>query len=84
MPVLDNSSTSCSTRVSYGLSLRYEVTKIMLRDLFPTPGPSTDTQKYEIEIDSSTGSASPNNVDPNASGFGFYIISGTVKCRTIV
>jgi hypothetical protein len=84
MPVLDNSSTSCTTYVSHGMSLRYQVSKLFVRNLFPHPGPSTDTQKYEIEVDTSTGAASPNNADPNASGFGFYILSGIIKCRAIV
>jgi hypothetical protein len=66
------------------MKLRNQVANIFIRDLFPTPGPSTDTQKFEVTVDSTVGSASPNVADPNASGFGFYIMSGTTKCRTIV
>jgi hypothetical protein len=39
----------------------------------------TDTSagnKFALELDSSTGSPTPNDVDPNSMGFGFYIMTG--------
>jgi chitinase len=46
--------------------------------LFPQPGPDSDKQKFDVEIDSTMGGEKPsgNSADPNDNAFGFYIMSG--------
>ncbi len=48
---------------------------VPLVDLFPTPGPESDTEKLDIKLDKSIGGGSNSN-NPNDHPFGFYIMSG--------
>lgn len=61
------------------LSLTVNTLPVPLADLFPTPGPSTDSQTWNIELDLTMGgaatSANPSQ-DPNQNSFGWYIMSG--------
>ncbi|KAF5852879.1 hypothetical protein GGP41_008338 [Bipolaris sorokiniana] len=49
-----------------------------LRNLFPKPGPESDTEKLDIKLDRTMGGQKKagNSVHPNDSAFGFYIMSG--------
>ena len=53
---------------------------IELRNLFPKPGPESDTEKLDIKLDRTMGGEKKagNSVHPNDSAFGFYIMSGTL------
>ena len=51
---------------------------VPLADLFPTPGPESDTEKLDIKVDRTMGGAqnAGNDLDPDHNSFGFYILSG--------
>lgn len=51
---------------------------MLYRDLFPTPGPESDTEKLDIKLDRTMGGNRdvPQSTSPDDSAFGFYIMSG--------
>jgi chitinase len=48
------------------------------RNLFPTPGPDSDKQRLDLEIDRTIGGRkeASNDDSPDANAFGFHIMSG--------
>jgi hypothetical protein len=60
------------------LGIAFHVLLIKYRDLFPKPGPDSDQQKFDLEIDRTMGGRRPptNDATPDANAFGFYIMSG--------
>ncbi|KAF2733512.1 hypothetical protein EJ04DRAFT_468282 [Polyplosphaeria fusca] len=51
---------------------------VPLENLFPKPGPASDTERLDIKLDRTMGGQrnAGNDVDPNKNAFGFYILSG--------
>ncbi|KAK4097654.1 glycoside hydrolase family 18 protein [Parathielavia hyrcaniae] len=61
------------------LRLTVNTLPVPLKNLFPTPGPDTDKQKWHVELDPSMGGADPTpetSLDPDDNSFGWYIMSG--------
>jgi chitinase len=55
---------------------------VPLKNLFPTPGPDSDKQKWKVELDPSMGGADPtpeSSTDPDDNSFGWYIMSGPLN-----
>lgn len=68
---------------STGISLFFTVNSMigsltLYRNLFPEPGPKSNTEKLDIKIDKTMGNRRPagNNQNPNDNAFGFFIMSG--------
>ena len=51
---------------------------VALADLFPSPGPESDTEKLDIKLDKAMGGQRDggNSNNPDDHAFGFYIMSG--------
>jgi chitinase len=61
------------------VSLTVNNLPVPLANLFPTPGPSSDKQTWNVELDPSMGGADPvpnGSTDPNENSFGWHIMSG--------
>jgi chitinase len=74
-PVLVERSLCCSAN---DLSFTTNTLPVPLNYLFPKPGPSSDKQKWNIELDSTMGGQeAPNpSSDENDNSFGWHIMSG--------
>ncbi|KAJ6287495.1 hypothetical protein J3E71DRAFT_358329 [Bipolaris maydis] len=59
---------------------------VPLKNLFPTPGPDSNTEKLYIKIDQTMGGqiTPGNSNDPDDHAFGFYIMSGPEEEITTV
>ena len=68
------SNTPSTTRVSIRSHLSHLLSLISISWIFPTPGPSTDKQSFDLEVGPDPGSGSSQ--DPDADGFGWAIMSG--------
>jgi chitinase len=68
---------------SNGLSLDTINLPVPLADLFPKPGPESDTEKLDIQLDKTVGGQidAGNSINPDDHPFGFYIMSG--QCPTL-
>jgi hypothetical protein len=58
---------------------------MIYRWLFPTPGPLSNTNKFDLKLDPTMGGSKGkggsnlnevNNDDPNQNSFGLYLLSG--------
>lgn len=57
------------------LAVYSQTSPVELAWLFPTPGPSSDTQSFEIDLDT-TVTASAGSTLPDDNAFGWHILSG--------
>lgn len=74
-PVIVSKSLCCNGNA---LSITTNNLPVPLANLFPKPGPSSDKQDWNVDIDSTMGGESDPNQsnDPNQNSFGWYIMSG--------
>lgn len=56
------------------------------RDLFPHPGPDSDTEKLDIKLDRTMGGqkSAGNSINPDDNAFGFYILTGNTYPRAYI